>query len=193
MLINTLISVFSAHLRTNKFIIHVKHNDGNLKISYVNFVYKRHSIRKGQPFDHISSDTTSDKGVIKVKAGRKSSRKVASDFTSWTNGNFALSENPKKLNFAVEGELTVMIENKKTLQAVKAILSDIVIAQGHTLGVNNWYLGGPNCKHYSLHLKLKNEGNHKVTCRDVNHHPWCFTRIGNNIKSFYLEQGRCNN
>ncbi len=113
----------------------------NLK---VNFQATRNCVTQKQPYDGV---TTKNNEII-VKAGRKSSKYVANCFNSWIpKEDNTFDKKPKKLNFAVEGRLT--ISNVKSGQGVKGVtlvFDGVVLAQGNASGINNWWFGGTHCK-----------------------------------------------
>lgn len=75
-------------------------------------------------------------------------RSGSSDAATWWKNRVSSSENiydkePHKLNFAVKGNLTMILDNKTY------IFSDFFIGQGHNWAGNNWWIGGTGCSHIS--------------------------------------------
>ena len=67
---------------------------------------------------------------------------------------------PSELNFAISGNLSVAMDINTT-----AFCPEMKIAQGHRVGVNNWWIAGTKCYHNSAGLECPC-GNHKVTFSD---------------------------
>jgi hypothetical protein len=101
------------------------------------------NITKGQPYGGTTSGVSQagTQGYILVKAGRKGSHGVAQWFQQQVGAGQTLVCNstatfPKELNFALEGSLTMQV-NDKTITC-----DNILVAQGSPF--ENWWMGGPN-------------------------------------------------
>ena len=108
-----------------------------------NFQETAHSITNGQPYGGVTSGIRSGKGAITVKAGRKGSTDVANWFKQEVGAGQTLvcdskGTYPDKLNFAVEGTLTIGSVSGKTVTC-----DNVIVAQGHFGTTNNWWMGGP--------------------------------------------------
>ncbi|MCY4329887.1 MAG: hypothetical protein OXC48_07410, partial [Endozoicomonadaceae bacterium] len=76
---------------------------------------------------------------LNIRAGRKGSKEVVkcvqkqnkNEWMIFTN-TFTFAKKPNKLNFAVQGTLTID----------GVVFDDIVLAQGHHGATNNWWFGG---------------------------------------------------
>ena len=83
-----------------------------------------------------------EKGKLDFVLGRSSSYSVA---TWWRNrissdeSNYG--EEPDKLNFAMKGDLTIVIGGKSY------VFLDFFIAQGHNETGNNWWIGSRECRY----------------------------------------------
>jgi len=106
-------------------------------LSKVNFLERDHSISKDQPYGGVSCSGK----TVTIKAGRHKTDKVAEWFNTATagGGGIALTYSdtaPEKLNFAVRGTLTLVING------VTYTAQDFILAQGSaSSGDNNWWLG----------------------------------------------------
>ncbi|MCY4330569.1 MAG: hypothetical protein OXC48_10920 [Endozoicomonadaceae bacterium] len=132
----------------------------------VNFQITSACITQKQPFDKTTY-TISPNG-LKIKAGRKGSKKVVKCIRKVNNNhsifknNFTFAKNPGTLNFAIQGTLTI--------NGVK--FSNIILAQGHHYSTNNWWFGGKNCMHFFSY----NNNSESVDCTSDNGKAsWCFT------------------
>lgn len=114
---------------------------------------------KGKVYKGLTNTFGSD-GKMSFQVGRKGNSSPA----SWFKGQVKASQttfnhNPRDLNFAFLGKLELTIKGGLLGSNVETFeFSDIVIAQGHTVGSNNWWFGGKNCKHI---------GNNTVSCLGV--------------------------
>ncbi|CAA0110581.1 Uncharacterised protein [BD1-7 clade bacterium] len=123
-----------AKLRENEFTLSMA------GISDFTFELDDYSITKGQPWEGVSTDETSDSGTLIVKAGRKGSKDVAKWFKDKSDGGSVVgcsssSKYPDKLNFAFTGTL-IFTHGKKTIKC-----KNVLIGQGHSTR-NTWWLGG---------------------------------------------------
>lgn len=85
--------------------------------------------------------------------GRHGSKEVADWFVSATSdgqgngGNTFHQERPDKLNFALKGDLELVLGDWNGTAGgrvnITANFKDVVLAQGHTGASNNWWLGSP--------------------------------------------------
>ena len=106
-----------------------------------------------------------EKGKLDFVLGRSSSYSVA---TWWRNrissdeSNYG--EEPDKLNFAMKGDLTLIINGEAY------VFSDFFIGQGHDATTNNWWAGSRECRY-------TNNQNMYCDCKDES---------GNTVK-FYFE------
>lgn len=124
----------------------IRDNDFTLKMtgmSDMEFDISGHSITSGQPWEGISKISCNSSGdcTMTVRAGRKGSKNVAQWFKDNVDGGSALGcstidQMPSELNFAFIGTMTFS-HGGKTYTG-----TDIVIAQGHGGGRNNWWIGG---------------------------------------------------
>lgn len=109
------------------------------------FTVKDFSVTDGQDPDHhirqgFSSYCGSD-GKFNFSIGRKGSKKVAEWFSRQVNkNNTTFNHNPDDLNFAMLGTLVLEFQNNKIFT-----FNNIVLAQGHSAGSNNWWFGGTDC------------------------------------------------
>ena len=109
-----------------------------------NFRFKSediHCITDGQPWAGLSSYPKNKSYKMKICAGRKKSKKVALWFSkNVENGNTCgcdtFSLKPQELNFAIKG--TIHFEHEEE----KYTVHDVVLGQGNTGGLNNWWIGG---------------------------------------------------
>lgn len=114
-------------------------------LSAFRFTEIEHSISSGQPYDGVKSEVSEEgkQGNIDVKAGRHGTKSVAEWFqTQVGTGQTIVCDStgtfPDDLNFAVKGTLAFTIGDK-------AITCDnVIVAQGHFAGANNWWMGSPN-------------------------------------------------
>ncbi|MCY4177309.1 MAG: hypothetical protein OXD32_02285 [Endozoicomonadaceae bacterium] len=145
-----------------------------------------YSITANQTFKRIKNG----KDSIIIEAGRKSSEEVAQKFKLWTDGNIINNYNPKTLNFALTGVLTIKIHNTYLHTHRVAMFDHMVIAQGHIFLHNKWLLGGRNCI-YSGKDPMSNQ-QYQLQCFDQQHRNWCFSLNSNNFNTFYIDRGKCN-
>ena len=131
-------------------------NEVNFAIAGVtafSFEQTGYSITSGQPYGGVSSSVT-DSGAeaqIVVKAGRKGSSDVAEWFKDRVgSGQTIVCDStgtfPDKLNFAVEGTMTITTD-KGTYTC-----DNVIIAQGHFGTTNNWWMGSPDWQ--GVHISL---------------------------------------
>lgn len=113
-----------------------------------NYAQTGYSITSGQPYQGTTSGVSQagQQAKITVKAGRKGSTSVASWFKQKVGAGQTLvcdakGTYPDKLNFAVEGTMTIGVVGGKTVTC-----DNILIAQGHFGTTNNWWMGGPAMK-----------------------------------------------
>jgi hypothetical protein len=115
-----------------------------------------HNIESGTEIELDMQDLSSGiGGRLDFVLGRSGSTNVA----NWWKNRVSSDENnynsePDKLNFAMKGTLTLSISTFGN-----TVMKDIFLAQGHNSSGNNWWIGGPNCKHW-----LEDEDNHSVNC-----------------------------
>jgi hypothetical protein len=125
------------------------------------FAETAHSITSGQPYGGVTSGVSGGKGKITVKAGRKGSTQVADWFKQQVGAGQTLvcdskGTYPDKLNFAVEGTLTIGEVNGRTVEC-----DNVIVAQGHFATTNNWWMGGP----YMRGAHISYGGATEQTCR----------------------------
>jgi hypothetical protein len=109
------------------------------------FAPTAYNITSGQPYGGTTSGVSQagKQGFILVKAGRKGSTSVAQWFQQQVGAGQTLvcdatGTFPDKLNFAVQGTLTMQVGGKTFT------CDNIIVAQGNFATVNNWWMGGPN-------------------------------------------------
>ncbi len=85
---------------------------------------------------------------------------------------FTFAKKPNKLNFAVQGTLTID----------GVVFDDIVLAQGHHGATNNWWFGGKNC--WSAHAPVDFS-----ECTSRNGDKWCFTRGRSGYFGYLIQTG----
>ena len=131
-----------------------------------------HCITHGQLFPNdIDAQTVISKHSLpglNIKAGRHGSRHIwacikkklslENESDNELSKHFTYDKIPKKLNFSVNGVLTINGVH----------FDKIVLAQGHYLTVNDWWFGGKNCKTNPYH--------DAVSCRSRDGRTWCFIR-----------------
>ncbi|MGH6836431.1 MAG: hypothetical protein ACREC9_13000 [Methylocella sp.] len=114
------------------------------------FAETGHSVSSGQPYGGTTSGIVkSGEGYILVKAGRQASGSVAQWFKGKVGSGQTLAcdstgKFPYELNFAVEGTLTMVVASKTSSKTVTC--ENVIVAQGHFIGANNWWMGGPDMK-----------------------------------------------
>lgn len=125
----------------------------NVKFTLVNGTYKISNccVTDGQdPKRNIKPDNIynfSSDGEMSFRLGRKGSVGVA----DWLNekimiDNSTFGHSSGELNFAFIGILRLKFKNFPSSGMNTTIeFKDIVVAQGHTVGKNNWWFGGRNC------------------------------------------------
>ena len=156
---------------------HTKIRDNNIyfsgDVTSVNFQKTSKCITHGQPFDNTIY--TIPYHGLNIRAGRKGSKTVVKCIKKNNKQNifknhFGLNKKFGKLNFAIQGNLTI--------NGVK--FNDIILVQGNVLFRNNWWFGGKNCKthyYYEPHTK-KYYSTTSVECTsDDGKTSWCFTRL----------------
>ncbi len=194
MLINTLTMFCYAktHLRNNKINILAARRSHNEVVS-VEFTPRRdrYYVTKGQPSGQISAG----KNFIKVEAGRKNSKEVEKKFKSWTgssNKHIMVKVYPKKLNFAMEGTLTIQLHDKKKHTNTVGVFKNIDFAQGHSGTINKWFVGGINCtrKKPSAPLVGYSVGM-PIQCKDEQKRPWCFSIATLSTSTMRVKQKAC--
>jgi hypothetical protein len=94
--------------------------------------------------DWVNKYTTSLDFVL----GRHGSSSAA----DWWKNRVHASQNnynkdPGKLNFALRGTFTVNYKPSQFEENVTYVFSDFFIGQGFTGDHNNWWIGGPGCRH----------------------------------------------
>ena len=110
-------------------------------VTSCNFEVTNYSITEDQPYSGVSAYMEDNQCKITVKAGRKGSDEVADWFYAQVDtGNAVACDSsgpmPDELNFAVEGVLTLERGGETVM------CDNVILAQGHYTGSNNWWLGG---------------------------------------------------
>ncbi|AJI46381.1 hypothetical protein IB633_03800 [Francisella philomiragia] len=114
-----------------------------IKNADINFELKKLNSIHIEPHRDIvrTTKTIKDNKTIANLTFKTSSHKtkeVAEFFNQYApKDNNTFLDSPEELNFVAVGNLTV---GKETFK-------NIVFAQGSSLGINNWWFGGENCKH----------------------------------------------
>ena len=119
------------------------------------------SITKGQDPDHeiytglVAYSNSS--GMLTFRVGRSLSKTVAEWFNKQvTPSQTTFDQSPDELHFAFMGTLRLSVTGGILGKKSEIYtFSNVVLAQGHSGGHNNWWFGGQNCSHIT--------GN-KVTC-----------------------------
>lgn len=149
----------------------------NINILLEDFIRDTFCVAKSQQFKGVSGGVYSYK--IRMLSGRHSSKKVAGCFKNWLKPcQNTFNQNPKSLNFAAKGTLflTVLFGSMFTF-------SDVVLAQGHSGGTNNWWFGGKNCTYVNPN---------RVECISDQKRPWCFWRgLGLDVNEVRVMPGTC--
>ncbi len=147
-------------------------------------------ITKNQPYTGISFSNNK----INVMAGRKGSKSTAKCFSNWfkNGGANVFDHQPRKLNFAIKGTLTIIYPLKHPVNITDPntgneisqttetyVFNNIVLAQGHQGLSNNWWFGGTDCTingPETVECPLANlENNDKAAV--------CFSRANNHVSS----------
>ena len=132
-----------AHTHDNELFFHV---DGISKMSYGQTSF---CITDGQPYEGTRMyDVENGVSKVVIVAGRKGSNATA----DYYNGNTGLAHSvaskvsldlqPDKLNFAVQGNLTITAKTSG-----KMYQSEVLLAQGHNT-YNNWWVGSKSIYGY---------------------------------------------
>jgi hypothetical protein len=109
-------------------------------ITSASYKINAYSITSGQPFNGSTTFVDNDGINIDFNAGRKASYENANWFKQQAIGGNAIATDdidswPTELNFASNGNLTLMWEGKTI------IVENLIIAQGHnTNDRNNWWI-----------------------------------------------------
>ncbi|MDN0123224.1 hypothetical protein QVN60_08495 [Yersinia aleksiciae] len=118
------------------------------------YVINSYSVTSGQdPDGYIHRGITKiwagNSSNITFKVGRSGSSSVASWFSSNIKANqTTFNHDPDDLNFAFIGTMKLTLSggvlgsNQDTYT-----ISDVALAQGHSLGRNNWWFGGKTCSY----------------------------------------------
>ncbi len=140
----------------------------------VSFKMDSHCITPHQPFDNpVNIRPTTQFGLgLNVVAGRHLSKETAKclakqndDMTFLWADHFTYNKNPTKLNFAIQGTLTIN----------GVSFDDIILAQGHHQTVNDWWFGGRFCSHASANPW--DASIDSVNCQSrCGQETWCFIR-----------------
>ncbi|MEM9542244.1 MAG: hypothetical protein AAGA60_22475 [Cyanobacteria bacterium P01_E01_bin.42] len=116
--------------------------------SDVRFIYERHDITAGQPFEGVTYKYDGATLEINIRAGRKKTPEVAASFREAVAGGGTLAcytnDNlPGLLNFWVEGTLEIDLDGKTYS------CPNFITAQGNISTTNNWWTAGPNFSNIS--------------------------------------------
>ncbi|KAJ9462179.1 hypothetical protein DIPPA_05572 [Diplonema papillatum] len=115
--------------------------DTSGSVSVVSYTLTEYAVTSGQPWGGIGWAGN----MIDVKAGRSGSDNVARVFVNGLNPSCVLAtisgpdQLPETLNFATFGNITFNLNGASTS------CGDFRLAQGHVVGINNWWMGGPGC------------------------------------------------
>jgi hypothetical protein len=127
--------------------------DSKYRITGGSYKIKSFSITSGQDPDNnirrgVEIPLGKD-GKMSFRLGRKGDDSVATWFKSEVKANrTTFNDIPDDLNFAFSGKLKLTLEGGILgNESETFVLDDIVIAQGHKWGSNNWWFGGKNCKY----------------------------------------------
>ena len=128
-------------------------------VSFQTAAQNGHSITPKQPYSGVSAAIEQGQIMLNVRAGRKKSSEVSNWFKSVIGGGQTLACDssgtyPKELNFAVRGDLSFTMNNRKIT------CKDMVIGQGSFGANNNWWVSGPNMK--GIHISIS--GATALTC-----------------------------
>ncbi|MCY4177823.1 MAG: hypothetical protein OXD32_04920 [Endozoicomonadaceae bacterium] len=172
----TVVPGYSKHLRNNdvRFVSKTSHG-----FDSVAFIENDHCVTSGQPYKGVS---TYKYMSIRVKAGRKNASYPKSCFKNWVAAD-NYGRLPDSLHFVVKGTLIL----KKRGCSV-ATLHEIVLAQGHAINSNNWWVGGANCIHPKNSFKKRRYN--ELHCYDKNQQ-WCLKRSSTTDNMFYVWKGVC--
>ncbi|MCY4330583.1 MAG: hypothetical protein OXC48_10990 [Endozoicomonadaceae bacterium] len=163
-----------AHTKNKEIHKKTKENHNQVYFSgdayLVRFKMTHYCITPGQPFDS-SNDVASFSGEksLDIMAGRHGSKATVDCIrASHTDPDFFIKhftykKSPKKLNFSIEGTLTV--------NGVQ--FDDVILAEGHHLLNNNWWFGGSHCSVATTDLK---RGANAINCLSRTGKNWCFIR-----------------
>lgn len=122
----------------------------------LDFKMTEHYITSGQSFKSVTFNQMSkNQWRLTVEADRKGSDSVASWFKSGCSGGSAVATKtdtawPDDLNFALKGDLTFVWTYRD--KQLKYIIKDLMIAQGHRTGSNNWWIGHRTMGHQLPHF-----------------------------------------
>ncbi|KAH6883647.1 hypothetical protein BKA70DRAFT_1377999 [Coprinopsis sp. MPI-PUGE-AT-0042] len=134
--------------------------NSNYQGNYLQYIVEDLRVTNGQDPNHYTGVGTvktwtgpnsNNRGDLLFKVGRKGSGEVR----DWFKGTIADNQNtfghaPGDLNFGFRGKLTVGLNGPLLNPLGESFtLPNIVIAQGHALGSNNWWFGGQNCARIS--------------------------------------------
>jgi len=131
------------------------------------FTATSHSISSGQPYGNVTSNVSKkgEEGRIVVKAGRHKTKVVADWFRDKVNagpGQTLVCDStgtfPEELNFAVEGNLKMLLGDKEVT------CDKVLIAQGNFGFTNNWWVGSPNMK--GAHISITGATIQSCTVKD---------------------------
>ena len=122
-------------------------------------------VSEGQPSDPAPKVPPPDGNVftISLEAGRQDTQPIAQTFNTLSGGKnneYApfkeVDDSPSELNFMFGLELQFAFEGGTGSASV-------YLAQGHVLGVNNWWIGGPNISNFGEPKLLYTAGINDVT------------------------------
>jgi hypothetical protein len=138
------------------------------------YVTKDQSISGGQdPHEKNKppqSYDVSGGGEITFSVGRNGSERVGNWFASQVGGSHnTFGKNPDKLNFAFNGDLSLLIDGPGLSSSHPVSLPDIFLAQGHTYAANNWWFGGLACTRFATL--------DQVSCRSANYPTMTFVFV----------------
>ncbi|MEY8766794.1 MULTISPECIES: hypothetical protein [Francisella] len=158
-----------------------------VKNASVNFKLKELKVSDGQPYQDevtITEDTDKDMTVahLTFKAGRHKTKEVAEFFNQYApKDNNTFHDAPEELNFAAVGDLTV---GKETFR-------NVVFAQGSSLGINNWWFGGENCKYITAGSDIKDSDGleRSVYCKSESGNNYIFSRGATKTDKFTYALG----
>ena len=108
----------------------------------------------------VNLQTSDNQGNLDFVLGRSGSSAVA---TWWKNrissGENNYNSGPDKLNFAMKGAFTIILNGESY------VFSDFFIAQGHVGLINNWWIGSKECRYigdYDITCNSKDESGNTV-------------------------------
>lgn len=135
--------------RDNKLIFNFNNTDNYDGSIEGSFVVKEAAITRGQdPKGKIYRGRTYaiENNALIFNVGRKGSEEVATWFnTRAPSDKNTFGHNAGKLNFAILGDLTLVIRNASWPNKRVFIFENIILAQGHSGESNNWWFGGTDC------------------------------------------------